>query len=331
MEWQSADYVLWSDSTVALHWIRKLPCTLKTFIANRVASIQTNTEVRRCRHVGTKDNPVDLLSRGVAPADLLGHDLWLHGPAWLVQQESEWPVNPIAPTDLAEAIEKLKVNIVTEFKNAMCIWSSAEQRAVPLLDYASSLRKLVNILGNVYHYLHALKTKRTLNRKTLQRQWYVLCWRDQTDDESIRRVFDQMNTKGTEWKFMVPAAPHQGGIYEAAVKSFKYQFIRIVRQRVLACEHFITLLIEIEAVLNSRPIYPPSDDSMNVQALTPGHFLVGEPIVLPPPVPFAGQAEAIGVKLFNERHTMLIHFWTRWQEEYLATLQERKKWRKEIV
>lgn len=44
---QRAKVILWSDSMVVLHWIRKLPCTLKTFVANRVSSIQEYTSKHR--------------------------------------------------------------------------------------------------------------------------------------------------------------------------------------------------------------------------------------------------------------------------------------------
>lgn len=145
-----------------------------------------------------------------------------------------------------------------------------------------------------------------------------------------RDAFAYLNMKGTEWKFMVPAAPHQGGIYEAAVKSMKYHLVRIVGQRLMTHEQLTTLLVEIEAVLNSRPIHPLSDDPDDVQALTPGHFLVGEPLVLPPPFQIAENSPSVGVRLWKARQTMLKHFWKRWQEEYLVTLQERKKWRKEM-
>lgn len=143
-------------------------------------------------------------------------------------------------------------------------------------------------------------------------------------------VYGQLSVKGTEWKFMTPATPHQGGIYEAVVKSMKYHLKRIVGQQVLVYEQILTLLIEIEGILNSRPIHPLSDDPSDVQALTPGHFLVGEPIVLPPPYSIAAQPQnKFSVKTWKQRQRMLDHFWKRWQEEYLVTLQERKKWRRE--
>lgn len=128
---------------------------------------------------------------------------------------------------------------------------------------------------------------------------------------------------------MSPAAPHQGGIYEAAVKSMKFHLKRIIGIRSLQYEQFLTLLIQIEGILNSRPLHPLSDDPMDKQALTPGHFLVGEPLIIPLPFIIDKKPETIGVKLWRERQKMLKHFWDRWQSEYLTTLQERKKWRRE--
>lgn len=135
--------------------------------------------------------------------------------------------------------------------------------------------------------------------------------------------------KGTEWRFMIPAAPHQGGIYEAAVKSMKFHLTRIVGQKTLAQDQLATLLVEIEAILNSRPLYPLTDDPNDVQALTPGHFLIGEPLILPPPFMLDEQPRNVGTKIWAQRQAMIQHFWNRWQVDYLNSLQERKKWRKE--
>ncbi|XP_076384099.1 uncharacterized protein LOC143261867 [Megalopta genalis] len=75
------DVSFWTDSTIVLNWLNKQPSTLKTFVANRVANIQGKTKPSSWRHVKSRDNPADLLSRGTTPTQFLGSTLWRHGPA----------------------------------------------------------------------------------------------------------------------------------------------------------------------------------------------------------------------------------------------------------
>jgi len=43
-----------------------------------------------------------------------------------------------------------------------------------------------------------------------------------------------------------------------------------------------TFLIQIEAIFNSRPVTPFSDDLDDLSVLTPGHFLIGSPLTAIP-------------------------------------------------
>ncbi|GFU61514.1 integrase_H2C2 domain-containing protein [Trichonephila clavipes] len=56
---------LWSDSMIVLSWIRKESYQLKTFVANRIATIQEMTSSEQWRYVATEDNPADFVSRGM--------------------------------------------------------------------------------------------------------------------------------------------------------------------------------------------------------------------------------------------------------------------------
>lgn len=67
-------------------------------------------------------------------------------------------------------------------------------------------------------------------------------------------------------------APHMGGLWEAAVKSFKFNFRRIARSHKFNFEEFSTLLARIEGVLNSRPISAMSEDPEDLTELTPAIF-----------------------------------------------------------
>jgi len=67
-------------------------------------------------------------------------------------------------------------------------------------------------------------------------------------------VQDFLATEGCKWKFIPPHGPHCEILWEAAVKSMKYYLRRTLGSQVAAYEELCTLLAEIEARLNSRPL-----------------------------------------------------------------------------
>ncbi|XP_062538332.1 uncharacterized protein LOC134206617 [Armigeres subalbatus] len=81
----------WTDSTCVLRWIAAPPTTWTTFVANRVAKIQTLTEGWNWKHVRGVDNPADLISRGMLPDEIVHNDLWWKGPNWLQNVPEMWP------------------------------------------------------------------------------------------------------------------------------------------------------------------------------------------------------------------------------------------------
>ncbi|XP_039311165.1 uncharacterized protein LOC120359022 [Solenopsis invicta] len=84
-----------------------------------------------------------------------------------------------------------------------------------------------------------------------------------------------MRDNEVEWRFIPPHAPHVEGLWEAAVKSAKFHINRMLGNANLTYKEMQTVLCEIEAVLNSRPLTPLSKDPNNLHCITPGHFLIG--------------------------------------------------------
>lgn len=73
----------WSDSTIVLGWLRMPPSMLKTFVQNRVVEINDLTGELSWTHVAGKQNPADLLSRGMHLDVLSSSHLWWSGPSFL--------------------------------------------------------------------------------------------------------------------------------------------------------------------------------------------------------------------------------------------------------
>ncbi|XP_054746529.1 uncharacterized protein LOC129251194 [Anastrepha obliqua] len=132
-------------------------------------------------------------------------------------------------------------------------------------------------------------------------------------------------TWGVTWHFIPPGSPNFGGIWEAGIKSIKHHLKRIIGSAKLTFEEFYTLLKQVEAVLNSRPISALTEDATDLAALTPGHFLVGGPLVATPE-PSLLDVNPNRLKRWKQLQQMQQHFWARWSCEYLRELQVRRKW-----
>lgn len=143
--------------------------------------------------------------------------------------------------------------------------------------------------------------------------------------DTLKSIRQTLSDEGTIWKFNPPGAPHFGGIWEAAVKSTKHHLRRVVGDHSLTYEELSTLLCEIEACLNSRPLTALTDDPTDPQPLTPAHFLIGRPSFLIPQ-PRITEEKIPPLKRWKLLSQMTQDFWNRWSAEYLQTLQVRNKW-----
>lgn len=117
-----------------------------------------------------------------------------------------------------------------------------------------------------------------------------------------------------------------GGIHEAAVKSAKHHLRRVVGAQQLTFEEMATLLVHVEACLNSRPIYALTDEQSDTLALTPGHFLIGEPLISPLMRDYT-DVPRNRLTHFELLQSFAQEFWTRWSEEHVKQLINRSKWR----
>lgn len=540
----------WTDSSIVIHWLRAQPSKWKTFVANRVASIQHRIPISCWRHVPTVENPADCASRGIDTDSLQSSSLWWQGPAWLKDSPSEWPVlkpksqpqeneleqrttsllstTQITPQDTTELIERFsslgrllrvtayckrfaqkcrKASVqheplsAQELQTSLTFWISVSQKSVytdeinrlskklpisakstlkslnPFLDEHKIIRvggRLQNtsltfdekhpIILNKHSHLttliirtHHLETMHggpQLVLGLLRKKYWVVdarnavrviiyrciaCHRfkatsanqlmgnlpeprvrisrafthtgvdyagpidlrmskgrgsksykgyislfvclstkaihieavsDLTSNSFIaayrrfvaRRglpahiysdngtnfvgavkilrkahescllkvkadIIDNATKSNTEWHFIPASSPHFGGLWEAGVKSLKHHLKRTIGNSKLTFEELYTLLAQIEACLNSRPLAPLTTDVADLTALTPGHFLIGDALLSAPDQSSLSE----NISLLSRWQLVQRLFQSlsrRWQTEYLSRLQQRPKWTK---
>ncbi|XP_055591291.1 uncharacterized protein LOC129743333 [Uranotaenia lowii] len=147
------------------------------------------------------------------------------------------------------------------------------------------------------------------------------------DQQFQRTIITEAEVDGVDFKFIPPRSPNFGGLWEAAVKSFKRNFRRTIGNNPLTYDELHTVVHQISAILNSRPLTPLSNDPNDYQALTPGHFLVGRPMTAFPE-PDLQDLPLNRLSLWQEKEMFVQRIWQMWSTEYLSNLHNRTKWTK---
>ena len=88
------------------------------------------------------------------------------------------------------------------------------------------------------------------------------------------QVHDVLLQKGIKWTFNPPAGSHHGGVWERLIRSVRKVLNSTLKVQRLDEEGLHTVLCEVEAIINSRPITKASTDPNDLEALTPNHLLL---------------------------------------------------------
>nr|CAH7745353.1 unnamed protein product [Callosobruchus chinensis] len=135
-----------------------------------------------------------------------------------------------------------------------------------------------------------------------------------------------VHNEGIDWRFIPPRSPHFGGLWEAGVKSIKHHLRRVLKDNHFTFEQFYTILVQVEAILNSRPISPLSESVEDLNPMTPSHFLVGRPLMAVPDADVS-TVPVNRLSLYQHIQQLVQHIWSRWSKEYVSELQVRTKWK----
>ena len=215
-----------------------------------------------------------------------------------------------------------------KYKAYICLFVCFSSRAIHLElvselstdAFLAALRRFIARRGTIQKIYSDNGTNFVGARRKLS-EWAEIV----SSERHNQQIFESMAEQEIEWHFNPASGPHFAGLAEAGIKSVKQLLSRAIGDQVLTYEELNTVLIQIEATLNSRPITPMSTDPNDMQALTPAHFLhQGPATTFPEAEPDNGQIN------YRDRWKLLQQitrsFWKRWSNEYFCTLQTRTKW-----
>ena len=153
--------------------------------------------------------------------------------------------------------------------------------------------------------------------------------------EELKRLFQSpslkqtLTNRGVVWQFIPKRAPWFGGFWERLIGLTKKSLKKILGRSFITLSELQTLVVEIEAILNDRPLTYISSDIQDDTPLTPAHLLYGRRITS---LPYQANGDEIDDPTYgddselrrrnNLQATILERFWSRWRHEYLTSLRE---------
>ncbi|XP_062413903.1 uncharacterized protein LOC134105319 [Pungitius pungitius] len=185
-------------------------------------------------------------------------------------------------------------------------------------SFVNALRRFISIRGPVKH----IRSDRGTNFIGACKELKV------PSNVDSFRVTRYLAEQGCTWTFNPPHSSHMGGVWERMIgiaRRIMDSMFQQERSSKLTHETLATLLAEVAAIINARPLGPISVDPADPMILTPSTLLtqkVG---------PFSAPSGQFDTKDLYKRHWRQVQvladvFWNKWRKQYLSTLQTRSKW-----
>ncbi|GFU42598.1 integrase catalytic domain-containing protein [Nephila pilipes] len=295
-----------TDSFIVYDWIQREPFRFKPFVKNRIEEIQKRTEPSKWHHCPGKENPADILSRGISVRELKDSELWWHGPPWL--KEKFWPKIE------KQNVSSLNLELKSKFRDISQNEVILENRE-KLLNIAkfSSYLKLLRVTAFVFRYIYnirnTLKKRGAVDTEELKKSeeyWIKETQKETYGSEIIDLEKTQKVSDCSKIRSLVPYLDDR-------------QILRI-KGRLEESELFLD---------EKQPILLPQNSKFTELLILREHtknFHSGVTTTLDYPLHFAELVNKVSnreslIKRKKFQTTLLKYFWNKWKTQYLLDLK----------
>lgn len=148
---------------------------------------------------------------------------------------------------------------------------------------------------------------------------FQCCWRRFASAEITSRYYAEHEI---QWKFIPAESPWMGGAYERMIGTVKSSFERVYGNKVMSIEQFELAMIEVEAIVNCRPITYVEKEA-DASIVTPNDFLQVRYPAMPIDFKKAPTTQQL-TSTWLAAEQALEEFWRIWSEQYLRFIRERR-------
>jgi hypothetical protein len=148
------------------------------------------------------------------------------------------------------------------------------------------------------------------------------------DHDRIRTFLLEQSCDWIEWEKNPPESSHMGGVWERQIRTVRNVLSSLLKDTPARVddETLRTLFVEVEAIVNSRPLAVDNLNDETADPLTPNHLLtMKSKVLLPPPGAFE-RADLYCRKRWRKVQHLANEFWQRFSKEYIRVSQIRQKW-----
>ena len=241
-------------------------------------------------------------------------------PATRVSDEPPFSVTGV---DFSGALH-VKEKTGKEHKVYICLFTCASTRAVH-----------IEIVPDLTEESFMLAFRRFVSRRSLPKRMISdNASTYQAAADQIRRlcasptIQTALAQRGTEWQFIPKRAPWYGGWWERLIGVTKTTMKKILGRAFIDLQSLQTIVTEVEAMMNDRPLTYVSSSRDDPEPLTPSHLLFGRRLTNLPHIntdssTSSGIHRRADAQQRLKRHTQLLdQYWRRWKHEYLTSLRE---------